>query len=176
MPEISLNDESLEVLPGEKLLDAARRKGAHVWFACDGRGLCRTCECRILEGAENLNPATALEEEMLSPERREQGYRLACQTAVSGEGTVKAVSQAEILRRLAAGILLPESPGKALENLTDLSNDMLAAAREFGLVLPAFLMNAIPTILKFPPSPDEARRFMEDAARVLQRSFDRSEK
>ena len=59
--KLEFNDEHIEVKQGDTLLQAARRHGSYVWFFCDGRGICQTCECRVVSGAENLSELSELE-------------------------------------------------------------------------------------------------------------------
>ncbi len=54
---------------------------------CGGYGQCGTCIVEIVEGMENLSPRTKVEEQKLK--KRPPTYRLACQTLVSGQVTVK---------------------------------------------------------------------------------------
>ncbi len=54
---------------------------------CGGVGQCGTCVMEILSGDENLSPRTAAEERHLK--KKPNNYRLACQTQVSGEISVK---------------------------------------------------------------------------------------
>ncbi len=169
MSEITLNDEKMEANPGERLLALARRKGAHMWFACDGRGMCRTCECHILKGADSLSPPSDIEKDMLSEERRKDGYRLACQTTIIGEGPLEVISQAEWIRRKTLGILLPESASQSFKNLETLSNGLLSAAKEFGQALPVVLWNIVPSIIEDPPTLESMQKYLGDAARMFQR-------
>lgn len=49
---------------------------------CGGQGLCGRCLVRLVTG--ELAPPSAIETSRLSPERLEQGYRLACQAKITG--------------------------------------------------------------------------------------------
>lgn len=53
-----------------------------VEFPCGGNGTCRGCRIRVLEGHVALN---ALQEERLSKQEIDQGWRLACQCRVEGD-------------------------------------------------------------------------------------------
>src|SRR5512145_673752 len=107
MSHVTINDEVVDATPGESLLDLARRHGLHIWFLCDGRGLCRTCECRIRSGGDQLSPSSTSECESLSEIRRKEGFRLACQARVESPGPVDVISTAELLRRHGAALDLP---------------------------------------------------------------------
>ena len=54
---------------------------------CGGYGQCGTCVVEITEGSENLSPRTQVEEQKLR--KRPDNCRLACQTLVNGDVTVK---------------------------------------------------------------------------------------
>lgn len=54
---------------------------------CGGYGQCGTCVVDIVEGMENLSPRTSFEERKLK--KKPESYRLACQTLVNGDISVK---------------------------------------------------------------------------------------
>ncbi len=54
---------------------------------CGGNGQCGTCVVEITEGSENLSPRTEAENRKLK--RKPDNYRLACQTKVLGDVSVK---------------------------------------------------------------------------------------
>ncbi len=54
---------------------------------CNGYGQCATCVVEIVEGLENLSPRTEFEEKKLK--NKPQNFRLACQTLVNGNVSVK---------------------------------------------------------------------------------------
>lgn len=60
------------------LLDCARRLGVGLNSVCGGRGLCRHCRIQVLEGS--VSSPTSSEQQRLSPQELDAGYRLACQT------------------------------------------------------------------------------------------------
>ncbi len=100
MTTVIINDVAVEALPGDGLLDVARRNRAHIGFVCDGNGLCTTCECLVLVGAENLSVPNRAERDWLPPARLAKGYRLACQSTLNGLGPVAVLTRAEEVRRL----------------------------------------------------------------------------
>jgi len=63
----------LSVASGTSLQDALFPQG--VEFPCGGRGRCKGCRVRVLEG--NL-PVTPEDERVLTPRERAEGWRLAC--------------------------------------------------------------------------------------------------
>ncbi|WP_019502206.1 2Fe-2S iron-sulfur cluster-binding protein [Pseudanabaena sp. PCC 6802] len=54
---------------------------------CGGYGQCGTCIVEITEGGEQLSPRTDFEKRKLK--RKPNSYRLACQTLVNGDISVK---------------------------------------------------------------------------------------
>jgi uncharacterized 2Fe-2S/4Fe-4S cluster protein (DUF4445 family) len=65
--------------PAERsLLECAHQSGIDLISLCGGQGVCGKCKVQIAAG--EVSEPTQKEEEMLSPEARAQGYRLACQT------------------------------------------------------------------------------------------------
>lgn len=158
MSQVTINDEVVDATPGESLLDLARRHGLHVWFVCDGRGLCRTCECRIRSGGDQLSPPSPSECESLSESRRMEGFRLACQARVESPGSVDVISTAELLRRHGAALDLPN----LLSELTRFSAD-------FSRQLPGSVMKIIPRLIAQPPSPGGLQRYARDGLRIMSR-------
>ncbi len=167
MPEMTFNDENLAAGPGDNLLTIARREGIYIWFLCDGRGLCRTCECRVLQGSESLSPPTRIERESISDSRRKLGYRFACQTKISSRGRVRVISLAEEMRRQAVDALLPSSVSKSYESLGLLKDNILDSAEEFGKKFKVTVLNAIPQIFDRPPTPARLLRYFNDTGRMI---------
>jgi len=54
---------------------------------CGGYGQCGKCLVEIVEGTENLSPKTEVELRRLR--KKPESYRLACQTLVNGDVSVK---------------------------------------------------------------------------------------
>ncbi|MFC1451764.1 ASKHA domain-containing protein [Verrucomicrobiota bacterium] len=76
----------VHVLEGTKLLEAAGRAGIILQTPCGGNGSCGKCLVKVVSGmcsGEDERPSA------LSPELFEQGYRLACQTAVDSAAVVE---------------------------------------------------------------------------------------
>lgn len=69
----------------ETLLDVARRAGAPLGNSCGGTGICARCRVRVVAGAENLSPPTAIELRVSGQRGFTEGERLACQAVVCGE-------------------------------------------------------------------------------------------
>ncbi len=71
--------QSVYVLPGTSLLEAAARAGLAIDTPCGGNGTCGKCRVQITEGADT---PTSAEQEVISDENLDAGWRLACQSVV----------------------------------------------------------------------------------------------
>ena len=79
MPELKAAGQAWSVTPGSNLLDALNGAGLRVPYSCRS-GSCHACLVRCVRG-EPLDE----QPQALSAERREQGWRLACQCRVAGD-------------------------------------------------------------------------------------------
>ncbi|MGD9321826.1 MAG: ASKHA domain-containing protein [Desulfobacteraceae bacterium] len=70
-------------LEGETLLDCARRLGVELVSLCGGKGKCKGCKIRVLEGG--LSEITPVQQEVFTQEELQSGWRLACQTYPKGD-------------------------------------------------------------------------------------------
>lgn len=73
----------MEVPTGANLLLEAASRGIPFPFRCTS-GKCGTCQMKVLQGEESLNPPTT-QEVMRLEEQMDAGSRLACQTYVQGD-------------------------------------------------------------------------------------------
>jgi len=160
MPTVIVNDEVLEYEVGEELLDVARRNSAHIGFLCSGKGICQTCTCRVLEGQQHLSPPNELEQTLISEARLEQNYRLACQTKLQGTGSVKILSRAEEIRRLALGVIQPPPGTNPGENLGRFLNRLTG-------VLPSNLPRTLSRLAKIQISPNGLQHWTSDLGHVV---------
>jgi class 3 adenylate cyclase len=80
---------TVEVRPGETLLDGARRAGVPHAAACGGEGLCSTCRVLVLDGGHHLSAPTDEERSISTPLGFGAEIRLACQSQASGSVTVR---------------------------------------------------------------------------------------
>jgi ferredoxin len=71
---------------GSLLRASIRRRGGIPW-KCGG-GLCGTCRCRIEAGAEHTDRIKPKERQHLTEAELAEGWRMACQTFLSGDVTV----------------------------------------------------------------------------------------
>jgi ferredoxin len=169
MAELELNGERIEASPGETLVQVARRHGSHVWFLCDGRGICQTCECRVTAGAENLEEPTQLERVGLGERRRREGYRLGCQARLAGSGPVSAVSRAEELRRRARDLLSSSGEESLWKRIWSLGDDSLSATADLMIGAALVSPQAIIQILRSPPTSARVADYVRDTLRLAGR-------
>ena len=71
------------------LLEVAKRNSIPHVAACGGEGKCTTCRLLILEGIENCSEETDKEKELIEKAHTTKGFRLACQTSISGDITAR---------------------------------------------------------------------------------------
>ncbi len=69
------------------LLRVSLRGQGGIPFKCGG-GLCGTCKCRIESGLEHTDAVKQKERKHLSEIDLERGFRMACQTFVTGDVSV----------------------------------------------------------------------------------------
>ena len=78
------HDKKIRVAAGETLIRAAIEAGVHVNASCGGEGVCAKCRVIVENGAVDGGIS-----ERLSQEDLDKGYRLACQSVVTGDTTVR---------------------------------------------------------------------------------------
>jgi chlorosome envelope protein I len=158
---------------GETLMEVARRNGAHIGFVCDGKGYCSTCECKVIEGSENLNEPTKAEQEWVNPKRLQNGYRLACQARLEGTGKVFAYTRPEILKRQFLASFNPNEGETHLKNTATFFNNLTKITVEHLEQFPGGLVNTFqrigPVSFFFPWR--NFSRFTEDTGRVIKGQF-----
>jgi ferredoxin len=172
MAKLEFNDERIKANQGETLVQAARRHGSLVGFLCDGRGICQTCECHVIVGAENLSELSELERAGLG-EKCWRGYRLGCQARMMGSGLVSVVSRAEELRRRARDVAFGSKEESLGERLMGLSGDLLNATVDMLTGAAIVFPQAIPQILKYPPTPARIVNYARDTVRLAGRLWRR---
>jgi len=74
-------------LPGETLLDTARRAGVRIASVCGGRGLCHSCVVRVVEGP--AGPPSQPDLEFFSADELAGSWRRACQTVARADCRVE---------------------------------------------------------------------------------------
>jgi uncharacterized 2Fe-2S/4Fe-4S cluster protein (DUF4445 family) len=115
---------TIDVLEGETILRGALEAGVHINASCGGEGVCGKCRVII----ENGTVAGGISER-LSPEDIQKGYRIACQSVVESDLTVRIPVESSV----DAGVLnLRKTPRQTAKiKQTDL-NDL----KEQGLFVP----------------------------------------
>jgi adenylate cyclase len=73
----------------ETILGAALREGIPFAHACGGRALCSTCRVLVVDGRSSCTPRTAKERAVAERLGFGDQFRLACQTSVTSEVTVR---------------------------------------------------------------------------------------
>lgn len=73
----------------ETILGAALREGIPFAHACGGRALCSTCRVLVVDGRSACTPRTAKERAIADRLGFSDEFRLACQTSVTAEVTVR---------------------------------------------------------------------------------------
>lgn len=78
--------ETIDVAPGQSVLDAALRAGIWLPYACN-HGLCGTCKVDVLEGEVNHNHASAF---ALMDVERDEGKTLVCCATLESDAVIEA--------------------------------------------------------------------------------------
>lgn len=91
MPLINYRPDNREVeaAPGESILEAALRADIPHAHACAGKARCSTCRVVVVDGADNCAARTEAEATLASRLHFADNIRLACQTRVTGDVTVR---------------------------------------------------------------------------------------
>src|SRR5258708_10228884 len=79
-----LGEKTIDVEPGQSLLNASLSAGIPHFHACGGKAKCSTCRVLVLEGDQHLNKPNFAEILLKSKIGLPDAVRLACQTHVSG--------------------------------------------------------------------------------------------
>lgn len=169
MPSVTINDETVDAEAGETLLSVARRNAMHIGFLCDGHGMCQTCECHINSGAENLSPPSDIELNTMTKSRRDRGYRLACQTQVTGAGPVDATTHVEQLRRQTISIYAPPQGTSSVGNLGLLANHMVRFSLDYMSSLPYLTMKGFSQTTSKSFAFSDMQQWFTDTQRVIMR-------
>lgn len=119
------DNQSVSVLGGSTLLDAARTAGVHLNASCNGKGSCGKCKLVVVEG-EVEHPATPL----LTDEEKKNNYVLACQAKIGSDMTVR-IPEETLERKLkVAGM-----GAKVNERLSGLVSEIVPARESVALEL-----------------------------------------
>jgi uncharacterized 2Fe-2S/4Fe-4S cluster protein (DUF4445 family) len=94
--------QTLQVGPGQTVLQAARLAGVHINASCGGAGLCGKCRIKIIEGS--LEGGTGGK---LSPAEGQQGFRQACNSLIRGDVTLLVPQTSSLVAGGRAGHIVP---------------------------------------------------------------------
>lgn len=83
------DDRLVPIREGETILEAALRADLPIAHVCGGRARCSTCRVRILEGLEHCGARASDEQALTGPLGFGPDLRLACQTRVEGDVTLR---------------------------------------------------------------------------------------
>lgn len=91
MPNVRFvpDDRSVELRDGKTLLWIALRTGIPLAHACGGNARCSTCRVLVVDGLERCSPRTPKEQKIAGRLQCGDDIRLACQTRISGDVTVR---------------------------------------------------------------------------------------
>jgi adenylate cyclase len=118
MPRISYlpDEKSVEVEEGDFILESSKQAGIPHTHVCGGAARCSTCRILVLDGLENCSDRNSAECAIAEKLRFEPSIRLACQTQVLGDITVRrlAIDQEdiELIHAQIRGNISPESIGQ----------------------------------------------------------------
>ena len=94
MPKITYNEDNQEQIvvqqkKGGTILEAALHNKIEHYHVCGGKARCTTCRIYVLNGCENLAPRTEAEMKIAQDKKWSDNIRLACQTKVLDDVTIK---------------------------------------------------------------------------------------
>jgi len=87
--EILPDNRVVDASPQQTVLEAAVAGGVSLPHQCNGTGRCSTCRVWVLDGEEHLSARTQVEAPVAERLGLDSRVRLACQTRVSGDITVR---------------------------------------------------------------------------------------
>lgn len=100
---------------GDTYLDVAQAAGLDIPATCGGRGRCRSCRIKILQG--DIPPPTIMDQVQLGPDEVHEQFRLSCQTKVIASSRVMAAPpRTESGHQILAGGSLDSSHGIGLDS------------------------------------------------------------
>ncbi len=92
MAIVTVGNQHFEGHEGETILDLLEREGISPENLCGAIGKCGNCMVRIVKGEENITPLTFKEKQLLGNVFFITHERLACQTKLLGDVTIKLVN------------------------------------------------------------------------------------
>jgi ferredoxin len=73
----------------KSVLEAALEELIEIRHNCGGLGMCTTCRIQVMHGWQRLDPPNEAELYRLGSHRIEKGWRLACQTIIRDDLTIR---------------------------------------------------------------------------------------
>lgn len=121
-------EKEVDVEPDTTLLDAAESGGGvSIESLCGGEGMCGTCKVIVDDGADHLSEPSKADEQILSSDQLERGYRLSCRAKVQGGGSVNVTVPPD--SQNTGGIVLTEGH--------ELEFDIDPAVKKYHLEMPS---------------------------------------
>ena len=93
--KFDVTTESVTVLTGTLIVEAARQAGVEIAQPCGGQGRCGRCAVVVENGTVRRRSSIRLSEADI-----DAGYALACQTVIEGDASIRVPEQEKIERRL----------------------------------------------------------------------------
>ncbi len=143
-------NRTIEVSEGDSLIRAALQAGVHINASCGGEGVCAKCRVQVEQG--EVDGGTS---ERISREDHDQGFRLACQSTVLGDVTIRVPVESAMDRSVFDNRVSPRRTAKIRQ--MDFSS-----LKEQGLFIPP----VDKAYLELPP-PD-AQNNMPDVTRLVE--------
>ncbi|MBR6115321.1 MAG: DUF4445 domain-containing protein [Oscillospiraceae bacterium] len=125
MPKVSFRISEKETIDvtveiGERIMDIARNSGIYIDAPCSGNGTCGKCRVQIVDGDAESHPTRHITDEDYAA-----GWRLACETKVTGDVTVLVPETASAFRTGIRTADLNDPTVRAA--FDDVQNDLKAA-------------------------------------------------
>jgi uncharacterized 2Fe-2S/4Fe-4S cluster protein (DUF4445 family) len=92
-------EKTIEADPSLSLLDLSRKLGLPLTSSCGGKKICGKCRVIVLQTDSALPPPSDRERETLGP-LLEKGYRLACETLLTGGAVVRIPEESRVRRQV----------------------------------------------------------------------------
>ena len=118
------HNKEVKVPAGETLIRAAMEAGVHINASCGGEGACGKCRVLIESGELSGGITKRLRDDDI-----EKGYRLACQSIITGDVTIRVPIESEV----DASVLNKLSAPRQTARIRTINFDEL---KEQGLFIP----------------------------------------
>ncbi len=82
--------ETIDVNPGTSLVNVSEQTETGIMYGCR-QCSCGTCMTEVVEGMDNLDPASVMEIDVLEFHGASANTRLACQTRIQGDVTFRPI-------------------------------------------------------------------------------------